>query len=100
MDIVIHDYASFCPRVHLLGPERRYCGEPDLKACAACVAIAGDETCEGLSPKKLHARSRHEFASARQISAPSADAARRIARHFRNVVPAVRPGRMTAAGGN
>jgi GT2 family glycosyltransferase/glycosyltransferase involved in cell wall biosynthesis len=91
MDIVIHDYASFCPRVHLLGPERRYCGDPDLKACAACVAIAGDETFEGLSPQKLHARSRREFASARQISALSADAARRIVRHFPKILPAVTP---------
>lgn len=91
MDIVVHDYASFCPRVHLIGPERRYCGEPDLKACAACVATAGDETFEDLGPKKLQARSRREFAAARQISAPSGDAARRIARHFPKILPTVTP---------
>ena len=32
-DTYIHDYASFCPRISLLGPDRRYCGEPD----ASCV---------------------------------------------------------------
>ncbi len=44
--IIIHDYASFCPRVTLLAPAEgdalRYCGEPDTAGCAACCAgIAG-----------------------------------------------------------
>jgi GT2 family glycosyltransferase len=90
-DIVIHDYASFCPRVNLLGVEKRYCGEPNLAACAACVAQAGDETFEGLGPEKLVARSTAEFASARHIIAPSADTGRRIARHFPGVRPTVTP---------
>ena len=33
-DIHLHDYAWFCPRITLLGPERRYCGEPEIRACA------------------------------------------------------------------
>lgn len=91
-DIVLHDYASFCPRVNLLthadtsGP-LRYCGEPSLAACEICVERAGDETFEYLGPAALVARSAGEFASARRITAPSADAANRIARHF----PAIRP---------
>ncbi len=90
LDIVVHDYASFCPRVHLIA-ENRYCGEPDLQGCARCVALAGDETREFLGPMRLVARSAREFAGARRITAPSADAAQRIARHFPGVLPEVTP---------
>ena len=45
-DIVVHDYASFCPRVTLLAPPApgappRYCGEPNLAGCIACAASGG-----------------------------------------------------------
>ncbi len=40
-DIYVHDYSWLCPRINLIGPERRYCGEPDLDGCEACVADAG-----------------------------------------------------------
>ena len=90
-DIVIHDYASFCPRVHLIGPENRYCGEPEVLACGACVAQAGDETQERLAVADLLARSATEFADARRVIAPSADAARRIARHFPKAAALVAP---------
>jgi GT2 family glycosyltransferase len=91
-DMVLHDYASFCPRVNLLSkPDAdaplRYCGEPNLAGCEACVAIAGDETFEELGPARLIARSKQEFAAARRIIVPSPDAAARIRRHF----PAVQP---------
>jgi glycosyltransferase involved in cell wall biosynthesis len=69
----------------------RYCGEPGLTTCAACVESAGDETFEYLGPAALIARSRAEFTAARRISAPSADAANRIARHFPGFRPAVTP---------
>ena len=91
LDIVVHDYASFCPRVHLVGVENRYCGEPGLAECGACVRQAGDETHEFLGPAGLVARSALEFAGARRVSAPSADTARRIARHFPGVAPDVTP---------
>jgi GT2 family glycosyltransferase/glycosyltransferase involved in cell wall biosynthesis len=95
-DIVLHDYASFCPRVNLLnraGPDAplRYCGEPNPVVCVACVAAYGDETFEGIGPERLVARSAQEFAAAWQVVAPSADAARRIARHFPGVRPVVTP---------
>ena len=90
-DIVVHDYASFCPRVHLIGPAERYCGEPDIVACASCVAVAGDATGEKLGPARLRARSAREFAAARRVLAPSADAAKRIGRHFPGVKPHVTP---------
>ncbi len=95
-EIILHDYASFCPRVNLLSRKHvaeplRYCGEPSLAVCETCVETAGDETFEYLGPAALMARSRAEFAAASRITAPSADAANRIARHFPEIRPAVTP---------
>jgi GT2 family glycosyltransferase/glycosyltransferase involved in cell wall biosynthesis len=95
-EIVLHDYASFCPRVNLLSHRLtseplRYCGEPDLKTCETCVETAGDETFEYLGPAALAARSRAEFAAASRITAPSPDTANRIARHFPGIRPNVTP---------
>ncbi|HQT63593.1 MAG TPA: glycosyltransferase [Acidocella sp.] len=101
-DIVIHDYASFCPRINLLsqsslGAPLRYCGEPNIGACVTCVELSGDETYEGLGPAALVERSAQEFAKARRIVAPSADAAIRISRHFPGVRPVVTPWENDAA---
>jgi GT2 family glycosyltransferase/glycosyltransferase involved in cell wall biosynthesis len=95
-DITVHDYASFCPRVNLLTRPQpdarlRYCGEPNLAACEACVAANGDETFEGLSVAEVITRSAAEFAAARRITAPSADAAQRITRHFPGIRPIITP---------
>jgi GT2 family glycosyltransferase/glycosyltransferase involved in cell wall biosynthesis len=94
-DIVVHDYACFCPRVNLLiKPERgappRYCGEPDQAGCIACRAKGGD-LFETLPIPKLLARSAAEFAAAAAVIVPSADAAKRLARHFPGVKPEIRP---------
>jgi len=32
-DAVMHDYAWICPRITLVGVDRRYCGEPGGEAC-------------------------------------------------------------------
>jgi glycosyltransferase involved in cell wall biosynthesis len=94
-DIVIHDYASFCPRVALLRPSGenkalRYCGEPDVAGCVRCQTEGGDLFIK-LPVRKLRARSAAEFAAARTVIAPSADAASRIARHFPGVKPRIQP---------
>ena len=86
-DVHVHDYAMFCPRIALVGPGGRYCGEPDLAGCAACVADPGGNLGETIAPAVLVARSAAELARARAVIAPSADTARRLARHF----PAARP---------
>jgi len=86
-DMFVHDYASFCPRIALVGPQGRYCGEPDVTGCENCIAIQGSNLDEDISVRALVARSAREFASARRVVAPSRDAAARITRHF----PAARP---------
>ena len=86
-DVHLHDYAWFCARIALVGPSGRYCGEPDVAGCDACVAVQGSNLGEAISPAALLRRSAAELADARRVFAPSDDAARRIARHF----PAIRP---------
>ena len=90
-DTYIHDYAWFCPRISLLGPDRRYCGEPDVAHCEACVSDAGRNIEEDIPVAALRRRSADDLARARRVIAPSADAARRIARHFPGIVPDVVP---------
>lgn len=96
MDVVGHDYASFCPRVNLLAPPsgnapRRYCGEPDISGCETCCRQSKVDLHERIPVKRLLARSEHEFASADRIIVPSTDMARRLSRHFPKIHPQVIP---------
>jgi GT2 family glycosyltransferase len=86
-DVHVHDYAWLCGRVALVGPERRYCGEPDVVRCEACVADAGSLIEEDITVANLRKRSARLFAGARRVVVPSEDTATRIRRHF----PATRP---------
>lgn len=90
-DVWLHDYASFCGRIALVGPERRYCGEPALAVCAACVADAGSELEEEITPAALVSRSHSELRGARRVVAPSADVAIRARRHFPELPVSVVP---------
>jgi GT2 family glycosyltransferase/glycosyltransferase involved in cell wall biosynthesis len=81
-DAIIHDYSWFCPRVNLVGPTKRYCGEPHVDQCEACVADAGTTNDEDTGPHELRERSRDELTAASRIVVPSKDAATRIERHF------------------
>jgi len=90
-DVHIHDYAWFCPRITLLGPHSRYCGEPDVVQCEACVADAGRETAEDIPVAELRRRSADDLSRARRVIAPSLDTAARIARHFPAIAPEVTP---------
>jgi GT2 family glycosyltransferase/glycosyltransferase involved in cell wall biosynthesis len=95
-DIVVHDYASFCPRVNLLNrPDKksplRYCGEPAEAGCIACCKIRDGGVQEHLPVRALRARSAAEFAGTERVIVPSADAARRLRRHFPALRPEIRP---------
>ncbi len=89
VDLFVHDYASFCPRIALVSTGRRYCGEPDVAGCEACVADLGTSLHEDIPVRALLARSAADMASARRIIAPSSDAAARIRRHFPDARPVV-----------
>jgi len=36
-DVTLHDYTAYCPQYHLGDERGRYCGEPDIAGCEACV---------------------------------------------------------------
>ncbi len=90
-DAYVHDYAWFCPRISLLSYGRRYCGEPEVAGCEACVADLGSRLEERIAVRDLVARSTRVLGDARRVIAPSADAATRMRRHFPAVRPVVAP---------
>lgn len=96
-DVTVHDYSWLCPRVTMVGPSQRYCSEPDLAGCNACVAIAGDRTGSKLGAAALRERSSSVFLRARAVFVPSADVSARMKRYFPEVEFATRPHMFSAA---
>ncbi len=90
-DVHIHDYVWFCPQVSLVGGDRRYCGEPAVVRCEACVADAGQVIDETIGVQALRDRSTAFLGAARRIIVPSADAAARMRRHFLSLRPELVP---------
>jgi len=90
-EVHVHDYIWFCPRAILIGPDRRYCGEPEVGTCEACVADTGSALDEPISVAALRRRSARLLGGARRIVVPSADAAMRLCRHFPGLRPVVVP---------
>lgn len=85
IDVFPHDYSLICPRITLVGRERRYCGEPALATCESCLADLGSYADENLSVESLRQRSRNMLAHARRIVAPSSDTAKRLQGYFPSV---------------
>jgi GT2 family glycosyltransferase len=81
-DVHVHDYGLICPRITLVGRERRYCGEPAVATCEACIADLGSVSGEAISVAALRQRSSRLLAGARHVLTPSADATARLRRHF------------------
>nr|WP_246396188.1 glycosyltransferase [Gluconacetobacter tumulisoli] len=96
-DVHVHDYMWFCPRIALVGPAGRYCGEPGPEGCAACVARTGSlleggrDDPDGAAIPALLARSRTALSGARAVIVPSDDSGRRMRRHFPGLVVRVTP---------
>ena len=99
-DVHVHDYAWLCARVALVGPAQRYCGEPAVAQCEACVADAGNLIDEDITVAALRRRSAKLLAGARRVVVPSEDAAARIRRHFPATRPVVQPHENDAALGD
>jgi hypothetical protein len=57
-EIVVHDYSWLCPRINLIGADKRYCREPGLDDCDACVADAGPMNGETIQPRALRGADR------------------------------------------
>ena len=86
IDLVIHDYSWFCPRITLTTGDHRYCGEPPIATCYDCVADSAPDLGVSLSPNELIDRTRQLIDGARSIVAASSDSARRIADRFGRAV--------------
>jgi len=82
VDIHIHDYSWYCPRLSLLGTSGVYCGEPGAAGCKSCIGQSGSELHDDLDPNALWERSRRWLHRARTVLVPCADVARRYARMF------------------
>jgi GT2 family glycosyltransferase len=82
IDVWIHDYQWICARLALVTGEGRFCGEPPVASCVACVATWGDAQETPITPPALRARSAALLAQARAVITPSADVSQRIRRHF------------------
>ena len=91
VDVHVHDYAAFCPRISLVGGDNRYCGEPDLAGCASCIADAGHFMGEDTSLPKMLEQSNKLLRQARRVIAPSNDTATRMKRHFPGLALMVEP---------
>jgi GT2 family glycosyltransferase len=90
-DVFVHDYAWICPRVTLIDGSGRYCGEPPVAVCNACVKRNGSNLGESISVPALRARSDAWLRGARRVLAPSRDTAARLQAHFRDLPVEVRP---------
>nr|WP_294548458.1 glycosyltransferase [uncultured Rhodopila sp.] len=90
-EVHVHDYAWFCPRLSLVGAHRRYCGEPELHECEACVEDSGSFLKEDIGVAALRGRSAGFLASARRVVVPSADTGQRMKRHFSGLTPVFIP---------
>ncbi len=91
VDIYIHDYSWYCPRLSLLGANGQYCGEPGAAACRSCIGQTGSELHDGLGPDSLRERSGRWLSRARNVLVPCEDVARRYARQFPDLMTRIVP---------
>jgi glycosyltransferase involved in cell wall biosynthesis len=88
-DCTLHDYYAICPQYHLVTEKGDYCGEPDARGCAACLARRPGQW--GLDIGAWRAALGDLLRAADRVIAPSHDVERRIARYFPDVRMTVAP---------
>ena len=90
-DVWVHDYSWFCPRLSFVTGEGRFCGEAPATVCDACTTRWGRGIEDPVPAAALRARSAADLRRARRVVVPSADVARRVARHVPGLVPEITP---------
>ena len=76
--MAVHDYYAICPRVNLVTPEGKHCGEPTAADCNRCLAV--DKLIEQTGTiEAWRAESLLLLGAAQQVVVPSPDVARRLA---------------------
>lgn len=81
-DVHVHDYAWVCPRISLVAAFNRYCGEPDLAECEACIADNGHFLRDDIGVGDLRRRSAEFLANAQRVIVPADDVGQRLRRYF------------------
>ena len=76
--LAVHDYYAVCPRVNLVTPEGRYCGEPTTEDCNRCLRQDRLHEQTGLI-ETWRTGSLRLLKAAHQVVVPSTDVARRLA---------------------
>jgi GT2 family glycosyltransferase len=78
-DVTVHDYHALCPQTNLLPrPDSQYCGEPDLAACNACIAVRPSHGARDILTWR--AEWSWQFHEADRVLCPSADVLTRLQR--------------------
>jgi GT2 family glycosyltransferase len=82
VDVWVHDYVWYCPRITLLGGDNAYCGEPVVSVCETCVTENGATLDRFETVAALRERSQRWLSQARTVVAPSAALAQRLRAKF------------------
>jgi len=107
-EATLHDFYAICPRIRMIDAGGTYCAEPEVSICEACVkSPALDQDVQrqfvaaGASVAQWRRVNAGHLAKATRVSAPSRDAAARLARHLPGVdvraAPHVEPADRAAA---
>lgn len=89
-DVTVHDYMMVCPRIHLMDPEGRYCGEPGTRECGICIRKNGSPFGR-VDIVSWRNRSQAMLGRARSVFVPNNDVASRMACYFPDIVYNMRP---------
>jgi O-antigen biosynthesis protein len=89
VDVTLHDYFYPCPQYHFSNEENRYCGQPDVDGCRACVAKRPHVW--GLQIEAWRDTMGRLLARADRVIAPTVDVATRTKRYFPTIDPIVLP---------
>lgn len=90
LEVDVHDYELICPRINLVDAGGRYCREPGVDGCNACLAAAGNDF--GARDIVAWRAGRESLVhSADAVWVPDADVAGRLGRYFPGVAFAVEP---------
>lgn len=88
-DVTLHDFFFYCPQIHLQDEANRYCGEPDLAGCEACLARRPVPGIPDVAAWRVV--SAGFLAGADRVLAPSNAVISRMQRHFPDVTFTLAP---------
>lgn len=90
-DFTAHDYFSICARITLTDGTGKYCGEPSIAKCQACITNCGSYIPAYVTADSWRKSNMKLLAGVRHIFAPSKDCADRISKYTVNDAILLRP---------